>query len=197
MVFRSNLDAFAQVPRVARAADTSDCQTWGCSALSVQWLQTRGSGTLLNVLQRTGWSSTATNDRAADGTSIKSEDLWFRLISSVLAVAVWCQNPLFYLRRNFPVWSRDCLTLAPSMQIFAMPSLMRCVPSSDLCKVSSPQYPEMAPFMLTLAPSLSLFQAWHCALSQLPLWSIHARSEGTGKSHLQVKMDLKTNFSLV
>ena len=68
---------------------------------------------------------------------------------------------------------------------------MRFVPSNALCKISFPQYPEMVPFMLTLALPLSLFPVWHAAPSQLPLWCVHARSKGTGKS-LQVQPDLKT-----
>lgn len=103
----------------------------------------------------------------------------------------------FHLQRNFPVYRCNCLTLAPSIEIFPVTSLMRCVPSNALCKMSSPQYPEMTPFVLTLALSLSLSPAWHCVPSQLLLWSIHARSKGLGKSHLHIKIDLETYLPLV
>lgn len=69
-----------------------------------------------------------------------------------------CQNPhfCFCFQRNFLVYKCNCLKLAPSIDIFAMTKLMRCIPSNALCKVSSClQYPEMAHFMLTLALSCS------------------------------------------
>ena len=43
----------------------------------------------------------------------------------------------------------------------------------------------------SLALSRSLSPAWHSVPSQLLLWPIHARSKGTGESHLQLKTELK------
>ena len=135
-----NLDSFLQVPRVATSEDIFDCQNWGWSAISIQWLETGDAGILLTILQCTGQSTTK-NYEAPNVNSVDSEDLP-PILTHVLAVASWCQTPLFYLQRNFPIYGCDCQNLAPSTEIFVMTEPIRFVPSNALCKMSAPRYPK-------------------------------------------------------
>lgn len=110
-----------------------------------------------------------------------------------------CQNPhfCFCFQRNFLVYKCNCLKVGTKYwhvcndKADEMYPLQCIVQSIFLSSV-----PRNGSFYAHFGPVM-FFPAWHSVPTQLLLWSIHARSKGFGKSHSQVKIDLKTYLPFV